>query len=102
MANITLSINDVLKLQMERYDEVRWSEVAKKAIQQKLLELRKLDLLRKYLDHEPFDSDDLDWMDENDWHPVDERRMKKDFAGSVQAARDGRARKTSLKELLGG
>ena len=101
MANLTLSIHDALKLQMERYDEVRWSEVAKKAIQSKLLELRKLDLLRKYMDREQFNSEDLAWMDANDWHPVDERPMRKDFARKIKARMGRPGQRTTLDELLG-
>ena len=101
MANITLSINDVLKMQMERYDEVRWSEVAKKAITQKLYEMRKVEILQKYLEHAPFSAEDLTWMDENDWHPVDERPMRKEFVREVQKERGRPGRRMTLKQLLG-
>ncbi len=101
MANITLSITDVLKLQMERYDEVRWSEVAKKAILQKLLELRKLDLLRKYMNHEPFNAEDLAWMEGNDWHPVDERPLRKAFVQRILKEQGRPGKRMTLKQLLG-
>lgn len=101
MANLTLSIADALKHQMALYDEVRWSEVAKKAIVHKLYEMRKLDLLRKYIDKEPFGADDLRWMDEHDWHPVDERPMRKEFVREVLKERGQPGKRMTLKELLG-
>ena len=101
MANITLSINDVLKLEMERYDEVRWSEVAKKAIVQKLYEMRKVGILQKYLDGVPFSADDLKWMDGHDWHPVDERPLRKAFIQKVLKERGRPGKRMTLKDLLG-
>ncbi len=100
MANITISIQDDVRRQMENYDEVRWSEVAKKAILQKVYELRKLDILRKYVDREPFSTDDLAWMEENDWHPVDEKPMKKEFVEKIRSEMGRPGRRMTLKELL--
>jgi len=45
MANITLSIPDELHAKMKRFSEVRWSEVARKAIQRKVSDLEMLDKL---------------------------------------------------------
>ncbi len=47
MANITLSVPEDIKKMMESYSEVKWSEVARKAIVEKLITLRKLDELSK-------------------------------------------------------
>lgn len=43
MANMTLSIPDDLHKEMKKYSEVRWSEVARKAIASRLEDLRILD-----------------------------------------------------------
>ncbi len=45
MVNITLSVPEDVKKLMDGYSEVKWSEVARKAIVQKLAMLRKLDEL---------------------------------------------------------
>ena len=45
MVNITLSIPTEVKKMMDQYEEVKWSEVARKAIIQKLALLRRLDEL---------------------------------------------------------
>jgi predicted CopG family antitoxin len=45
MANITLSVPDDLHRKMKKYSEIRWSEVARKAIQKKVRDLEMLDKL---------------------------------------------------------
>lgn len=100
MANITLSVPNEVKREMENYDEVKWSEVAKKAIIEKVNQLRKLEILRKYLEKEPFNQSDIAWMDENDWHPVDERGMNRKFVQETEAVRKQKTRKTSINELF--
>ncbi len=45
MANITLSIPDDLHRKMKEFSEIKWSEVARKAIQKKVQDLEMLDKL---------------------------------------------------------
>jgi len=45
MANITLSLQDILLKMMRKHPEINWSEVARQAIQQKLKDLELLDKL---------------------------------------------------------
>lgn len=47
---------------------------------------RKLTLLKKYIEKEPFTKEDLEWMDANDWHPVDERQMGIKFIEKIENA----------------
>ena len=47
MTNITLSIPDKLKKKMEKYPEIKWSQVARKAIEEKVKDLELLDKLTK-------------------------------------------------------
>lgn len=102
MSNITLYIPENVKREMDSHDEVRWSEVARKAIMEKIFQMRKLELLRKYVEKEPFTDEDYAWMDENDWHPVDEKEMKLSFVKKVQEiSRHGKFRKVkNIKELF--
>ena len=100
MANITLSIPEYLRAQMDGYSEIRWSEVAKNAIADKVIELRKLSILKKYVDKQELSEDDYAWMDKHDWHPVDEKPMKKEFIASVLAARKRKTTPTTIEELL--
>jgi len=45
MANITLSIPDDLHMKMRKFSEIRWSAVARKAIQKKVKDLEMMDKL---------------------------------------------------------
>ncbi len=58
-------------------------------------------LREKYKSKLPFSKQDLAWMDKNDWHPVDERPLKKEFVQKLLKAVKGPFRRTTIKELLG-
>ncbi|MFO8133513.1 MAG: hypothetical protein R6U10_06265 [Thermoplasmatota archaeon] len=45
MPNITLSVPDDLKEKMEQHPEIRWSQVARAAIEEKIRDLELLDRL---------------------------------------------------------
>jgi len=45
MANITLSVPDDLHRRMKKFSEIKWSEVARKAIEKKIHDLEMLDKL---------------------------------------------------------
>jgi hypothetical protein len=63
-------------------------------------QLRKLEILRKYVDKEPFSESDLDWMGRNDWHPVDEKPMKPGYVKSLKAAMKAPTKKTTIDGLF--
>ena len=101
MSNITLYVPEKVKERMDRHSDIRWSEVVRKAILEKLKEMRKLELLKKYVEKEPFTEEDWKWMDENDWHPVDEKEMKLSFVKEVKRREKEKARRVKdIKELL--
>lgn len=45
MVNLTLKIPDALKVKMKQHNEIRWSEVIRKTIEQKISDLEFLDQL---------------------------------------------------------
>lgn len=45
MANLTLAISDSLKKKMEKHSEIRWSNLARTAFEEKLKELEWVDSL---------------------------------------------------------
>jgi len=101
MSNITLYVPEKVKERMNAHSEIRWSEVVRQAINQKLIETRKLELLKKYVEKEAFTDQDLHWMDEQDWHPVDEQQMKLSFIKDVQKRSKGKFVKAkSVRELF--
>jgi hypothetical protein len=90
MSNVTLYVPDEVKQKMDAHSEIKWSEVVRKAVLEKLKQLKKLELLRKYVEKEPFTDNDLRWMDENDWHPVDEQQMKLGFVQDTKQRSKGK------------
>ena len=101
MSNVTLYLPDAVKHEMESLSEIKWSEVVRKAILAKLEEIRKLELLRKYVEKEPFTDEDLRWMDNHDWHPVDENQMRLDFVKEVKRRSKGKRIKAgSVDEIF--
>ncbi|MFH0884299.1 MAG: hypothetical protein V1861_01155 [Candidatus Micrarchaeota archaeon] len=101
MSNVTLYVPDDVKHEMENRSEIKWSEVIRKAILAKLVEIKKLELLRKFIEKEPFTEEDLWWMDNNDWHPVDEKQMRLDFVKEVGKRGKGKPiRAKSVDEIF--
>ena len=101
MSNVTLYVPENIKKEMDSHSDISWSDVVRQAILSKINELRKLALLRKYVEKEPFTDGDLRWMDENDWHPVDERQMGLSFVKDVQKRSKGRfIRARSVGEIF--
>ncbi len=100
MANITLSVPENLRMEMDKYTDIRWSEVARNAIAAKMVQLRKLEILRKYVDKEAISEKDWAWMEEHDWHPVDEKPMKPEYIKSLKAAMKAPTKKTTIDELF--
>jgi hypothetical protein len=84
MSNVTLYVPEYVKEEMVEHSEIRWSEIIRKAVIEKLNELKKLQLLKKYIEKEQFTEADWNWMDEHDWHPVDQKEMKLGFIKEVQ------------------
>lgn len=98
MANITLYLPDDLKSELDQYSEIRWSEVVRKTLSDKIIELRKMALLKKYVEKEQFTQSDLDWMDKNDWHPVDEKQMNLSFVKTLDSS--GKVKKLNRVEEI--
>jgi hypothetical protein len=60
MPNITLSLPVEVHRMMQEYPEIRWSEVARRAIIEKLEALKQMDELTKGSKLSPKDVDELD------------------------------------------
>ncbi|MBI2129296.1 hypothetical protein HYU07_03580 [Candidatus Woesearchaeota archaeon] len=45
MVSITLSVPEELKSEMDQHPEMNWSEIARQAIRQKLVILKKMDII---------------------------------------------------------
>ncbi|MFH1246969.1 MAG: hypothetical protein V1644_01180 [Candidatus Micrarchaeota archaeon] len=99
--NITLSVSGALEQLVKRHPEVKWTAIARTAMEEKAEKMTKLEILRKYVDNEHFTAAEMQWMDENDWHPVDEKQLKQSFVTSVEKAKKEKAKKlANIDELF--
>lgn len=101
LANITLYVPSDVEQEMKSHPEIKWTQVVREALIEKARRLRKLGILEKHLDKLPFGEEDLEWMDENDWHPVDEAQLKPGFAEKLYKIRRGEFRKVSSLAEIG-
>lgn len=99
--NVTLSVSGKLMEGMRRHSSVKWTEVAREAMARELERLMKAELLQKFLHKERFSQFEEEWMEEHDWHPVDEMQLKPEFIKRVQASRKEHSKKIkNVSELL--
>ncbi|MFA4820465.1 MAG: hypothetical protein WC613_05935 [Candidatus Aenigmatarchaeota archaeon] len=99
--NITLSVSGELEKLVKEHPEIKWTELARKGMLSEAKNLKKLSLLRKFVDKEPISEDDFKWMDEHDWHPVDEMKLKPEFVKDVQKRSKGKFRRIGgIKDLF--
>ncbi len=94
--NITMSVSGDLEKWIKRFPFVKWTEIAKKAMREEAIRLKKLEIIEKYLEGKKLTKEDIEFMEEIDWHPVDEMEIKPDFAKSLKEASKGKTKKISL------
>ncbi len=99
--NITLSVSGELEQLVKSHPEIKWTTIARSAMEEKAEKIMKLEILRKYIDKETFTEMEMQWMDENDWHPVDEKQLKPSFVSAVEKASKEKSKKlSSIGELF--
>ena len=97
---MTLSLPLEVEAEIRRHPEIKWTEVARAALLEKADRMSKLEILEKYLDKIPLADEDKEWMEEHDWHPVDERDFQPGFAMELEKISRGKFRKiSSLAEI---
>ncbi|MEK6973087.1 MAG: hypothetical protein AABW72_03545 [archaeon] len=77
--NITMSVSGELEKGIKKYPHIKWTEIARKAMVLELEKINKLDILKKYVDKEEFTDEDEEWMNKNNWHPVEHLALKPEF-----------------------
>lgn len=73
MANITVSVDDDLKREMDRHPEINWSEVARQAFQEKLEDL---ELMEKIASKSQLTEEDVEELSEKINEDVAERLVR--------------------------
>lgn len=100
--NLTMSISGEAEEIVKRNRQIKWTEIARAAIKEEALKLKKLEMLSKYLDKKPINRKDWQSMERLDWHPVDEIELKESFVSQVlKASREKSKRINSSNELFG-
>lgn len=56
--------------------------------------------MKKYSKKESFTQEELDWMEETDWHPVDEMGLKPQFIKKLEEAEKRKSIKGKTIEEL--
>lgn len=99
--NVTLSVSGALEEAVRGHKEIKWTEIARKAMGEEAERLRKLEALGKYLDKKPISREEWGWMEKADWHPVDEMKYKPEFVKQALKAAKGKTIKVkNIGELL--
>ena len=62
--------------------------------------MNKQALMKKYSKKESFTQEELDWMEETDWHPVDEMGLKPQFIKKLEEAEKRKSIKGKTIEEL--
>ena len=83
--NITLSVSGELEKMIKEHPEIKWTELARKGMITELERMQKMNILKKMVEKEKFTEQEIKWMDEHDWHPVDEMELKPEFVKKIQA-----------------
>lgn len=99
--NLTMSLSGEEEEIVKRNRHIKWTEIARKAIREEAVKVRKLEMLSKYLDKKPITGDEWRLMEKIDWHPVDEIELKESFVGQVlKASREKTRKVNSIGELF--
>lgn len=80
MAGVTLSMSQGLKSEIEHFNWINWSSIAR-------AELRKKSIFEKYIKTGELSDKDWAFCEEIDWHPVDELPLKEEFLKELEKAK---------------
>ncbi len=96
-----MSISGGLEELVKEYKHIKWTEIARNAIREEAVKLKKIEILEKYLEKKPISKEDWLWMDKIDWHPVDEKEYNSKFVKTVLDSDKSRSKKVEcLEDLL--
>ena len=101
--NLTLSVSGELEKLVKKHPEIKWTEFARQGMLNEAVGIKKTEILRKVIEKKDITKEDMEWMDNNDWHPVDEMGLKSSFINdSFRISKKGKFRKVErLSDILG-
>ncbi|MEW6295759.1 MAG: hypothetical protein AB1467_05730 [Candidatus Diapherotrites archaeon] len=98
--NVTMSVSGVLEKEIRRNPQIKWTEIARRAMIEEATKMRKLEIMQKYMEKKEIADEDWKWMDSIDWHPVDEMNYKKSFIERIKKAQKEKAIKVGSVDKL--
>jgi len=98
--NMTLSLDKNLSQVVQANKYIKWTEVARDAIKQKAIEIKKAEIFNKYVKKQELSEDEYNFLEEIDWHPVDEFPLKDSFVKELKRAdNEKRIKLKSIRHL---
>ena len=98
--NMTLSLDKNLSQVVQANKYIKWTEVARDAIKQKAIEIKKAEIFNKYAKKQELSEEEYNFLEEIDWHPVDELSLKDSFVKELKRAdNEKRIKLKSIKNL---
>jgi hypothetical protein len=80
---MTLSIPKELEKELIERPHIKWTEIARNAIRKEAIELKKKEIFEKYVKQQKITKEEQEFMENIDWHPVDELPIKKEYANKI-------------------
>lgn len=80
MVSLTLSITDKFKKELQHFDWINWSKIAKEEIKKKII-------FEKYMKTKKVSNRDWEFCEKIYWHPVDEFPIRKEYIEKLDRIR---------------
>jgi len=93
--NLTLSIPKDIEETMKELPKIKWTVVAREAINQ-----RKLVILDRYLRRKELTDKEYAFMDRIDWHPVDELELREEYVKKLKRIEKQKAKELDINKLF--
>jgi len=93
MVSVSISVEDEFKARVESFAWVSWSQIAAE-------EALKRDIFERYIKTSKLSTEEEEFCDKIDWHPVDWLPLKKKFVKELKiAAKEPIGKPLALEEL---
>lgn len=96
--NMTLSIPKEVEKEIKNRPYIKWTEIARDAIRREAIDLKKKELFEKYVKKQKINDEEYLFMENIDWHPVDELKIKKEVIDELRKSKKLSSKK--IKEIF--
>lgn len=93
MASITFAVDEEVKLRLDNFPWINWSEVAR-------VESRKKEIFENFIKTGILSNDDQEFCDKINWYPIDELQVREEYVKKLKKIEKGpHSRPMTLAEL---